>query len=192
MYSVVLMMAMTSGAEIPDLGRRGGCHGCCGGCYGCCGGCYGGCYGCCGGCYGGCYGGCGGCGGCYGCYGCCGGCYGCYGSVWGTPIVYSMAPSNTPSVSYASARADSAPATLVVSLPSDAKLTIDNEPTTSTSSTRRFVSPDLLFGKDYEYTLKGEMLHDGKKIVAIKQVTVRAGEQVSAVLEFPAARLSRR
>src|SRR5260370_22582110 len=30
MYSVVLMMAMTTGAETPDLGRRGGCCGCSG------------------------------------------------------------------------------------------------------------------------------------------------------------------
>jgi uncharacterized protein (TIGR03000 family) len=77
-------------------------------------------------------------------------------------------------------------------LPADAKLTIDDEPTTSTSPVRRFVSPDLLPGKNYENTLKGEIFRDGKKIVAIKQVTIRAGQQASAVLEFPVARLSRR
>jgi uncharacterized protein (TIGR03000 family) len=179
MYSVVLMMAMTSGAEVPDFGRRGGC-------YGCWGGCYGGCYGCWGGCYGGCW-------GCYGgCYGCYGGCYGCYGGGWGTPVMYSMTVQSMPSASYARATTASAPATLVVGLPADAKLTIDDVPTTSTSSSRQFVSPDLLPGKEYEYTLKGEIVRDGKKIVAIKQVTVRAGEQTSAVLEFPVARLSRK
>src|SRR5262245_5683825 len=46
MYSVVLMMAISGGSEVPDLGRHGG-----GGCYG---GGYGGCYG---GGWGGCYGG---------------------------------------------------------------------------------------------------------------------------------------
>jgi uncharacterized protein (TIGR03000 family) len=73
MYSMVLMVALSGGAEVPDWGR-GGCHGCYGGCFG---GCYGGCYG---GCWGGCYG-----GGCYG-YGCWGGCYGCYGGYgcWGS------------------------------------------------------------------------------------------------------------
>ena len=45
MYSVVLMMAMSGGGEVPDFGRRGcnGCNG--GGCsssYGCNGGCHGG------------------------------------------------------------------------------------------------------------------------------------------------------
>lgn len=103
MYSVVLMMALTSGGDVPALGHgcRGGCYGCYG-CYGGCHGCYGGCHGrrgghhrrhgCCGGCYG-CYGCGGGCfGGCYG-YGCCGGhrhhrrhhgcCGGCYGGCYG-------------------------------------------------------------------------------------------------------------
>src|SRR5262249_43122388 len=64
MYSVVLMAALATSGETPDLGRRGGCHGCRGGCYGGCYGGYGwGCHGCYGGgyryggCYGGCYGG---------------------------------------------------------------------------------------------------------------------------------------
>ena len=89
MYSVVLMMALTSGGDVPAWGHGcSGCYGCCG----CCGGCYGGCHGgrmhgChgCHGCGGGCHGGhhrhgCFGCsGGCYGCMGCSGGCFGCMG-----------------------------------------------------------------------------------------------------------------
>jgi uncharacterized protein (TIGR03000 family) len=85
MYTIVLAAFLTTGNEIPDFGRRGGCHGCRGGwsgCYGCWGGCYGGwggCFGCGGGCFG-CYGGCFGCYGCGGgCFGCSGGCFGCYG-----------------------------------------------------------------------------------------------------------------
>ncbi|HWG45600.1 MAG TPA: TIGR03000 domain-containing protein [Gemmataceae bacterium] len=66
MYSMILMAAMTTGADMPDMGRRGGGGGCCG-CYG--GMSYGGCYG---GGYGG--GWSGGWGGCYG-----GGWGGCYG-----------------------------------------------------------------------------------------------------------------
>jgi uncharacterized protein (TIGR03000 family) len=85
-YSVVLMMAMTSSPDMAAFGRRNGCDGGCrGGGGGCVGSCYGG-----GGCYGGgngCHGGgkarrsrgChGGGGGCHGCYGG-GGCYGGYG-----------------------------------------------------------------------------------------------------------------
>lgn len=84
MYSMVLMAALTTGIDMPDIGRRGGrgCHGCYGG--GCYGSYYGGCYGGWGGGYGGCYGGYGGgWGGCYGGMG--GGGYGRgYGGyVWG-------------------------------------------------------------------------------------------------------------
>jgi uncharacterized protein (TIGR03000 family) len=109
MYSVVLMMALSGGADVPASNQtavepvakygdhshkqyRHGCHGCCGGWGGCCGG-WGGCYGGRGGC-------CGGWGGCYGCYGggggyarcgggwsCCGGggCYGYGGYGYGSP-----------------------------------------------------------------------------------------------------------
>ncbi len=100
MYTMVMMMAMTTAPDMPDFGhrRRASCYGCYGGCYSSCYGCYGSCYGgyggrrsCYGGCYGSCYGGYGSCYGrgyasCNGCYGasyfsCYGGCYGgCYGS----------------------------------------------------------------------------------------------------------------
>jgi len=89
MYSMVLMAALTTGTDMPDMGRRRG-GGCCGGCYGGMGygGCYGGgyarggCYG--GGGWGGCYGGGygGGWGGCYGGGYARGGCYG-GGVGWG-------------------------------------------------------------------------------------------------------------
>jgi len=89
MYSMVLMAALTTGTDMPDIGhRRGG--GCGGGCYGGMGygGCYGGgyarsgCYG--GGGWGGCYGGGygGGWGGCYGGGYARSGCYG-GGMGWG-------------------------------------------------------------------------------------------------------------
>jgi len=94
MYSLVLMMAVTTGSEAPAWGRGShGCDGCytsCSGAYYDCGGCYGrrsgrhnrcnGCSGCWsgGGCYGGCYG--------YVSYGCYNGCWGgrgCHGGYYG-------------------------------------------------------------------------------------------------------------
>ncbi len=85
MYTMVLMAALTTGTDMPDFGRRGGCHGCRGGCYGgCWGGGWGGCYGGMGmgwggGCWGGGWGG--GCGGMGMGWG--GGCYGGIGMGWG-------------------------------------------------------------------------------------------------------------
>jgi uncharacterized protein (TIGR03000 family) len=84
-----------------------------------------------------------------------------------------------------------APATVVVNLPADAKLSVDDYLTTSTSATRVFVSPALAPGQDFTYTLKGEIVRDGKTIVATKQISVRAGVRTNVNLEFPVAVASR-
>jgi uncharacterized protein (TIGR03000 family) len=224
MYSVVLMMAMTSGGDLPDLGHRHG--GCCGGYTSCCGG-YG--YSCCGGyAYGGysCCGGyvdyCGCCGGgrhhrhgCCGGYSCCGGyyysgysCCGCCGGViytGGTTVITEpgkpgpepikkpdsdkkpeVAPPPKPEAT------GPAPATIIVSLPADATLSIDDAATTSTSSLRVFTSPVLPLGRDFHYTLKAELTRDGKAVTLSKDVTVRAGEESRVNLNEGAASVASR
>jgi uncharacterized protein (TIGR03000 family) len=253
MYSVVMMMALTVNADVPEFGHRGGCcggysscYGCCGYSYGCCGGCYGysSCYGCCGGytysscsgCCGYSYGCCGGCSGyssCYGCtgvsYGCCGGCtgisYGCCGGCTGVsygccggctgissgccggctgisygcggcggvitgaayaPVTtgYVAAPTATPPVA---AQDSKTSARLVVTLPAEAKLTIDGEATTSTSTTRVFVTPALEAGKTYKYTLTATVVVGDKNEVITKEVNVVAGQETRATLSLPEA-----
>jgi uncharacterized protein (TIGR03000 family) len=236
MYGVVLMMALSGGADMPAWndapgehvakygdhgqkayrcgGRRGGCHGCYGGGYGgYCGGwgygCYGGGYGygCCGG-YG--YGGYG-----YGSMPYAGGYYGYSpysGSVYsgyaqyGTPMYSGGMPGD---YGYG-VRADQAgrryyddrnveqlgapraggpaPATIVVRLPADAKLTIDGSPTTSTDAVRTFISPPLQPGKEYQYTLKAEVMRDGKAVERTRDVTVRAGEPSEVTFDLPSDR----
>lgn len=78
-------------------------------------------------------------------------------------------------------------ATIVVSLPEDAQLTIDGEATTSTSAQRVFVSPALEQGKEYEYTLKAQVVRDGQTQIATARVTVRPGETSRVELAVPAA-----
>jgi len=205
MYSVVVLMALSGGVDTPDFGGRRGCHGCSGGggchgggrrhgCHGG-GGCYGGgCYG--GGCYGGyggCYGG-GGYGGCYGggmgggCYGGYGGCYGggCGGGMGG-PMYMPREMGPRPMPGGRGSLDTPSPATIVVSLPAEAKLTIDDFVTSSTSERRVFVSPDLTPGKTYSYTFKAEVMRDNKPVTVSKEVTVRAGEETPVTIEFPAA-----
>ena len=140
-------------------GGRGG--GCCGG--GCC---YSGCYG------GGCYG-----GGCAGgvCYG--GGYYG-GGYMGGAPQGGEQVPAPKKTT-----MADSA--TLVVSLPADATLTINGQATRATSAVRVFHSPSIQPGSDYSYTLKAEVTRDGKTESISRDVTVRAGEQTRVELSLP-------
>ena len=78
-----------------------------------------------------------------------------------------------------------APVTLVVALPADANLTIDGNPTVSTSSLRTFVSPALKAGKDYTYTLKAEIVRDGQPLSVTQQVQVRAGEETRVSINIP-------
>jgi uncharacterized protein (TIGR03000 family) len=191
MYSLVLAMALSHGAATPawqpgenPLGgsrygeyghvqyrhRRGGCCGCSGGGWSCGGGCYGGGWSCRGG---GCYGGM-----TYG--GCCGGTYIVPATKEGT-----REKVGKPKDGEEESRALPAPATLVVSLPADATLTIDGAPTVSRSETRVFESPDLLPNKEFHYTLKAEITRNGEKLTATKQVPVRAGEATRVTLEFP-------
>ena len=205
MYSVVLMVALTGGGDVP-AGLFS--HGCCGGgghqssCYGCNGGCYGGghkhhrSHGCCGGnnsCYGGsCYGGNG--GGCFGGghkhhrgHGCCGGnnsCYGggCYGSNYGGTVGYGCVGTPVmpvaPVPAMGMSRLDNvAPATLIVSVPVDARLSIDGAATPSISTQRVFVSPALSFGREYHYTLQAEFVQEGKVVTVSKEVAVKAGDE---------------
>jgi uncharacterized protein (TIGR03000 family) len=80
-----------------------------------------------------------------------------------------------------------APATILVSLPAEAQLTVDDHVTTSTSATRRFVSPALPRGQEFHYTLTAKITRDGKPVTTSKQVSVRAGEESRVTFEFPTA-----
>jgi uncharacterized protein (TIGR03000 family) len=207
MYSMVLMMALTGSGDVPDWGRRGGCHGCWGGCHGC----WGGCHGCWGGCYG-CW------GGCYGCWGgCWGGCYGGARVAWGggyampayagggyvmptyaasTPVLSSngmmaAAPGTTTYQSgYFSpgTEAGEAPATIVVRLPADARLTIDGKATQSTGDTRTFQTPPLEPGRIFSYQLEAVAERNGQKERVTQRVEVQAGRPSEVTLNFPASR----
>jgi uncharacterized protein (TIGR03000 family) len=177
MLSAVAALALLVNAQTASARGRGGCGG-----YGGCGysGCSSGGYSCgYGGCYSGGYGGYSSCGyssgyGCATCgYG--GGTY-CAGGVCAVTGTSGTAMAAAPSMA----------ATLVVSLPADAKLTIDGEATTSTSASRTFSTPDLPDAREHHYTLKAEVVRDGKVQTTTQQVTVRAGQTTQVELTLPA------
>jgi uncharacterized protein (TIGR03000 family) len=203
MYSVVLMMAITTGGEAPDMHRHGG--GGCGcegggrhhllgghrghrgsGCYG--GGCYGG-YAYAGGCYG---------GGCYGGYG------GCYGGGYPGPY-YGMPgrpgePIKMPSDKKPEDKkpedkkpigALGAPARIVVSMPADARFTIDDYTTPARSATHVIVSSPLGADETRTYSLKAEVVRDGKVQTIEERVTVRSGDETQVTLSLPTSVASR-
>jgi uncharacterized protein (TIGR03000 family) len=204
MYSVVLMAALTTGGIAPDCHFRGGCCGCYGGCYGgwgggCCG-CYGGGFGAYGGCWGG-YGGWG-CGGCYGGMGYGGYAYGggygggYYGGVTypgmtmpgatgtgtgtGTGTTGEQLGTPTEDTKKKQGMLTPSRAKLVVELPADAKLYIDDLPMKTTSGVRSFNTPTLEPGQIYYYMVRAEVVRDGKPVTETRRVLVRAGQTARA------------
>ena len=185
-----------------------GCYGSCSGCYGSCHGCWGSCHGCWSislGCRGGCNGCYGSYAGCYGCYGSCYGCYGagCYGGAgygspghgspgyggdraWGTapgamPPAMDMRPAEP--LPRPEKKSDTKPfgtpqARLIVELPADAKLYVDDRLMKTMSARREFHTPSLIPGQTYYYILRAEVERDGQKHMQTKQILVRAGEEV--------------
>jgi uncharacterized protein (TIGR03000 family) len=221
MFTAVLMVAMTTTEVTPDFGRRrrGGCHGCNGGgyvaaCYGgggggCCGGWGGGCYG---GGYGGCYGGCYGSG--YGVmspgggYPMGGGYYRMPGAGEGREMFDprdrnrgrgrggNEDGTNDKNRGNRDENRDEvkepAKSRIIVTLPEDAKLTIDDQPTKSTSAQRTFISPPLEPGKNFYYNFKATIVREGRPVTTRQQVRVRAGEVTRVSIDFPKTSLTRR
>jgi uncharacterized protein (TIGR03000 family) len=74
-----------------------------------------------------------------------------------------------------------APARLIVNLPADAKLFLQGQPTTSGSAERTFLTPALEPGYVYTYTVRAEIVRDGRMLTETKTVEVTAGN-VSRVL----------
>ena len=72
-----------------------------------------------------------------------------------------------------------------MTLPADAKLTIDGRPTISTSESRVFESPSLTPGKTCYYVLKATVVRDGQTATVTKEVAVRANEDTRVKFEIP-------
>lgn len=72
-----------------------------------------------------------------------------------------------------------ATARVTVKLPADARLTVNDQPTTLTSAVRSFNTPSLEAGKDYFYTMKAEIVRDGKTLTETQKITVAAGKDIN-------------
>jgi uncharacterized protein (TIGR03000 family) len=75
------------------------------------------------------------------------------------------------------------PASLVVRLPADATLEVDDTPTKQTGAVRKFVTPPLQPGTRYSYVLTAKWEPNNyTKITRTRKVYVRAGEETQADL----------
>jgi uncharacterized protein (TIGR03000 family) len=73
-------------------------------------------------------------------------------------------------------------ALLSVKVPADAKVFVNDRPTTSTGSDREYISHDLEPGARYNYTVRAEFVRDGKTVTESKTIQLSAGR--SADLDF--------
>jgi uncharacterized protein (TIGR03000 family) len=72
---------------------------------------------------------------------------------------------------------------VIVQVPVDATLIVDDQPTKANSSaTRSFSTPELMPGEEYFYDLKAEVVRDGKTVSETRRILVRAGAEVRASL----------
>jgi uncharacterized protein (TIGR03000 family) len=78
-----------------------------------------------------------------------------------------------------------APATIEVTLPADAQLTIDGQSTRSTSDHRLFITPPLGMGKTFHYIFSAKFVREGKTITVEQNVFVRAGRETFVSLDLP-------
>jgi uncharacterized protein (TIGR03000 family) len=77
---------------------------------------------------------------------------------------------------------------MVVELPADAKLYVDDQLMKTGSDRREFKTPVLEAGQTYFYILRAEVTRDGKSFTETKRVTVRAGDEIRASFsELPAS-----
>jgi len=154
-------------------------------------------------------------GGSYGSHGSSGGSHGSYGSVHvygegsapaaqGEVEVYDMndqgnganppqPPAETPD---ASPQAGYAPngqtVVLSVELPAEAKVFVNDKPTTSTGVTRTFVSRNLESGRKYAYEVRVELDQNGEKLTRTKMVRLPAGRSVNLEFDFDGTQTARR
>lgn len=87
----------------------------------------------------------------------------------------------------------SAPAKILVNLPADAKLFVDDFATKSTTAARTFATPELAAGAMFTYTLKAEIVRDGKTLTTSEKIAVKAGDEIRVNLpveKFAAATLA--
>jgi uncharacterized protein (TIGR03000 family) len=69
-------------------------------------------------------------------------------------------------------------ARIVVTLPADARLTVDDQATTSVGTRRVFYSTPLPADGSYSYTFKAEFVQDGKRVSVTKKVPLSPGKEI--------------
>jgi uncharacterized protein (TIGR03000 family) len=116
-----------------------------------------------------------------------------------TPVDPSLPPAAVPPAGAPAAPLPAAPAPgtstsnirsdglLAVTVPEEARIFVNGQPTTSTGSSRQYVSRDLRPGFNYSYEVRAEIERDGRTVEQVKKVDIRAGETARVAFDFPAS-----
>jgi uncharacterized protein (TIGR03000 family) len=78
-----------------------------------------------------------------------------------------------------------------VHVPPDAKLTVDGVECPLTSETRAFDTPKLPPGQQYFYTVKAEVVREGKTRTETKRIIFEAGRKIDVEFTLPVETASR-
>jgi uncharacterized protein (TIGR03000 family) len=97
------------------------------------------------------------------------------------PAVPGLPPA--PGTSTSNTRADGL---LSVSIPEDARIFVNGQATSSTGSSRQYVSRDLQTGYNYTYEVRAEVVRDGRTVEQVKKIDLRAGQTANLAFDFPA------
>lgn len=71
-------------------------------------------------------------------------------------------------------------ARVTIEVPTDAKVYVEDQATKTDGATRLFTTPSLQSGQDYVYTIRVEVIRDGRTLSETKKLTVRAGGDFNA------------
>lgn len=73
---------------------------------------------------------------------------------------------------------------VTIYVPQDAVVYVNDKLTSTTGSSRSFVSFGLTAGNEYDYVIRAEVTRDGRKYVETKVVTLKAGDQSAVSFSF--------
>ena len=76
-------------------------------------------------------------------------------------------------------------ATLIVSTPVDAVVSINGRNTTAAGSRREYLSVGLHGGRAYEYIVRAQVFRDGRALEDVRQVTLRRNDIKTVVFSLP-------
>ena len=131
-------------------------------------------------------------GGSHGSHGSSGGYYGGRRGMYGPPVYSEPVPRDRepappappPEARYRYLEPSRDVAEVIVSVPEDARVYMQDQAMTLSGSVRRFISPPLRTGAEYLYSIRVEVNRDGEVVSKSTNATVRAGERVNVAVSF--------